>query len=253
MPARRVVLVIPARDEAAFLPRVLAAVPDDVWRMVVVDDASRDHTRRLLAAWRDDRLIALHAPRPRGVGGAILWGYRVALEIGARAAAVVAGDAQMDLGELPRVLAPVLAGQADYVQGVRFEGAVARGPMPLTRLAGNRILSACATWAAGAAIGDSQCGYTAAGAGFLRHLVGARLPEGYGFPAYVRIEAHRAGFRVAEVPVRALYGSEVSGIRPWRDPALIAARILWRGLARRATVAGPAVAVAPADPAGGSA
>jgi len=60
------------------------------------------------------------------------------------------------------------------------------------------------------------------------------LPRGYGFPAYARLELHRAELRVAEVPVRALYGTEVSGIRPWRDPALILARILMRGVARRA-------------------
>jgi len=229
----RVAVVVPARDEARLLPAVLAAMPARAWRVVLVDDASADRTWEVMNSWKDPRAVRLRAPQPLGVGGAILRGYGHALELGARAAVVVAADAQMDLEEMPRLLAPLLAGDADYVQGVRFEGGAPRGPMPATRVWGNRILSACASWAAGTPVSDSQCGYTAASAGFLRHLVSTRLPHGYGFPAYVRLEAHRAGVRVREVPVRALYGSEVSGIRPWRDPAVIAGRILWRGVKRR--------------------
>lgn len=258
MPGTRVVLVIPARDEERLLPVVLAAIPAWVWRVVIVDDASGDRTWEVLRAWRDLRAVRLRAPRRLGVGAAILWGYRETLAIGGRAAAVVAGDAQMDLAELPRVLAPLLAGEADYVQGVRFERGVPRGPMPRARVWGNRLLSRLSSWSAGARIGDSQCGYTAAGAGFLHHVVRARIPAGYGFPAYVRLEAHRAGFRVREVPVRALYGSEVSGIRPWCDPAMIAARILGRGvhcrLAATAAALDPARERAlPAKPADGPA
>lgn len=246
-PAARSVLVIPARNEARLLPEVLAAVPRWVWRVVLLDDASRDATWEVMRAWDDPRAVRLRADRPLGVGAAIRAGYREALAIGGRFAVVVAGDAQMDLGELPRLLAPLLAGEADYVQGVRFDRGAPRGPMPRSRIWGNRILSGLSSWSAGVPIADSQCGYTAAGVPFLEHIVAAAIPAGYGFPAYVRIEAHRAGFRVREVPVSALYGSEVSGIRPWRDPALIAARILGRGLRRRAVAA--AAALAPArDP-----
>jgi hypothetical protein len=147
---------------------------------------------------------------------------------------VVAADAQMDLAELPLVLGPIARGAADYVQGDRFRGGAPRGPMPKTRVLGNRVLSAAASWAAGRAIADSQCGYTAATARALRMLGRAALPPGYGFPAFARLEMHRLELPVAEVPVSALYGTEVSGIRPWRDPALILARILWRGFVRRA-------------------
>ncbi len=229
----RVALVIPARDEARFLMNVLRAVPPEVWRVFLVDDASRDGTAEIMRAWGDPRGECLRSTTPLGVGGAIQLGYARALECGAGVAAVVAADAQMDLAELPRVVAPVVAGEADYVQGCRFDRGRARGAMPPLRRLGNRVLTACTRWALGERVGDSQCGYTAASPACLRRLDPRRIPPGYGFPAFVRLEAHRLGLRVAEVPVRAIYGSEVSGIRPWRDPALIAARILWRGCLRR--------------------
>src|SRR5207247_7796067 len=109
----------------------------------------------------DPRACRLRPARRLGVGGAILLGYARALELGATCAAVVAGDAQMDLSELPRVVEPVARGEADYVQGTRFDGNRPRGPMPWARIGGNRALSACASWAAGRRVGDRQCGYTA--------------------------------------------------------------------------------------------
>ncbi len=230
---KRVALVIPARNECRLLPRVLEAIPAWIWRVIVVDDASEDRTWDVLRAWGDPRARRLRAPRRLGVGGAILLGYREALDLGATCAVVVGADAQMDLSELPLVLGPIARGEADYVQGSRFRGGVPSGPMPKARVFGNRVLSSCASWAAGCPVADSQCGFTAATARALRLLAPAGLPRGYGFPAFARLEMHRLELRVAEVPVSALYGTEVSGIRPWRDPALILARILRRGWSRR--------------------
>jgi glycosyltransferase involved in cell wall biosynthesis len=206
-----------------------------VWKVILVDDASEDRTWDVLSTWGDPRARRLRSRRRLGVGGAILLGYREALGLGATCAVVVAADAQMDLSELELVLAPIARGEADYVQGTRFRGRAPSGPMPPSRVLGNRLLSASASWAAGRPIADSQCGFTAAGPRALRVLAPAGLPRGYGFPAFARLEMHRRDLRVAEVPVTALYGTEVSGIRPWRDPPLILARILWSGLGRRAT------------------
>ena len=118
----RVVVVIPARDEAAHLPQVLAQLPPQAWRVILVDDASRDGTAGVMRAWGDPRGSCVRSEVPLGVGGAILLGYRHALAAGARVAVVVAADAQMDLDELSKVAEPVLGGTADYVQGCRFGG-----------------------------------------------------------------------------------------------------------------------------------
>jgi glycosyltransferase involved in cell wall biosynthesis len=228
-----VAVVVPARDEARHLGGVLASIPAWVDLVVVVDDGSRDATAQCLVAWGDARGLAVRWRSGRGVGAAILEGYRQALARGARVAAVVAGDGQMDLSELEAVVDPVLAGHADYVQGTRFEGGRVRGRMPLARRLGNRLLSRIASWAARHPVSDSQCGYTAASARFLAALATADFAPGYGIPAYLRVHAHQAGWRVAEVPVRAIYADEVSGIRPWRDPPRIAWRLVRLGAGAR--------------------
>jgi glycosyltransferase involved in cell wall biosynthesis len=229
----RVALVIPARDEARHLPRVLAQIPDWVSDVVLVDDGSRDGTWDVIEEWSDARAQRVRHRAGRGVGAAIVSGYARALACGAGVVAVVGADDQMHLGELARVVGPVREGRADYVQGSRFGASGVRGRMPLLRIAGNRTLSAASSWAAGRRVSDSQCGFTAAGARLLSRLRLERLPAGYGFPAFVRLEAHRHGARVVEVPVTARYADEVSGIDPLLDPPRICARILWLGVRRR--------------------
>lgn len=228
-----VAVVVPSRDEERHVLDVLRAIPEWVEIVVAVDDGSRDRTWSRLLSWEDRRRVAIRLRPGRGVGGAILEGYHQALLRGAAVVAVVAGDGQMDLGELGSVVEPVRAGRADYVQGTRFWRGRVHGPMPRARQLGNLVLRSLATWAAGRAVSDSQCGYTAASARFLECLPQLSLGAGYGFPAFLRVHAHRLGWRVVEVPVRAIYGDEISGIRPWRDPPRIGWQLLRLGLAAR--------------------
>lgn len=248
MVSHRVALVVPARDEQEFLPAVLAAVPEWVDDVIVVDDGSEDATAAVAAGWSDPR-VQLQTLRPgRGVGAAILAGYATSLDAGADVVAVVGGDGQMNLDELADVVAPVVAGEADYVQGTRFPAGRLRGRMPWTRRLGNRLLARLTAWAARAPVSDSQCGYTAASGDFARALLHLSLPQGYGFPAFVRFHAHALRQRVQECPVSAIYGDEVSGIRPWRDPIRIVAQLAQLGVSHRLARRGLAVGGGPTSP-----
>ena len=104
----QVILFTNARRITPEIAQLLARIPPAVWRVILVDDASRDGTAEVMRAWRDPRGQCLRSGVPLGVGGAILLGYRHALEAGSRVAVVVAADAQMDLGELGRVAEPAL-------------------------------------------------------------------------------------------------------------------------------------------------
>jgi glycosyltransferase involved in cell wall biosynthesis len=217
---RRVYVVIPAYNEEKLIGRVLDTMPELVDRMVAVDDASTDDTARILCAAQakhGERLRVVRHDRNRGVGAAIASGYKAALEEleGKDLVAVMAGDAQMDPVELPRLLTPLVKDQADYTKGNRLFTGEAWKIIPRHRYLGNAALSFATKIASGYwHVADSQSGYTAITAEALSVLQLHRLYPRYGFPNHLLVELNNYDFRVRDIPMRPVYNvGEVSGIR----------------------------------------
>ncbi len=207
-------VVIPAFNEERAIARAIAAVPDWVDFVIVVDDGSHDSTGA--QATRHDRSVELirHGTN-RGVGAAIVSGYRRALQVGLDVVAVMAGDGQMDPNDLPALLDPLAEGRADYAKGNRFLHDAVWREMPLTRIAGNVALSLATRVTSGYYhIFDSQCGYTAVTTAALSRIDLQRVFPRYGYPNDLLARLHAAGMRVADVPVRPIYGADwKSGIK----------------------------------------
>ena len=212
---QRVAVVIPAFNEELNVARTVRDVPAWVDHVLVVDDASHDSTFLEASRLRRRGLEVLQHPRNRGVGAAIATGYRRALELGVGAAAVMAGDGQMDPADLPALLQPVVEGAADYVKGNRFAHRDVWRVMPAARIAGNVALSLATRLTSGYwELFDSQCGYTVASRRALAVIDAAGLFPRYGYPNDLLARLHAAGMRVVDVPVRAIYGANWrSGIR----------------------------------------
>jgi glycosyltransferase involved in cell wall biosynthesis len=210
----RVAVVIPAFNEERAIARAVADVPPFVDRVVVVDDASSDATADRADAGERSVEIVRH-DRNRGVGAAIVSGYRRALAQGLDAAVVMAGDGQMDPADLPALLDPIADGVADYAKGNRFAHRDIWRAMPRTRLLGNALLSTATKLTSGYwRVFDSQCGYTAITRRALERIDLDRVFSRYGYPNDVLARLHAAGMRVADVPVRPVYGPQWrSGIR----------------------------------------
>src|SRR5438552_6990654 len=217
---RRVIVVVPAYNEAKLIDRVLDTMPAIVDRIIVVDDASTDATGDLLLAARariGSRLVVIRHERNGGVGAAIVTGYRAALQEGPDngMVAVMAGDAQMDPDDLPRLLLPVVRDLADYTKGNRLFTGEAWQIIPRHRYLGNAALSFLTKIASGYwHVADSQSGYTAITIDALRVLALRRLYKRYGFPNHLLVELNNYDFRVRDVPIRPVYNiGEVSGMR----------------------------------------
>jgi glycosyltransferase involved in cell wall biosynthesis len=211
----RVAVVVPAFNEELNVARTVRDVPAFVDHVLVVDDASHDRTFLEASRHRRAGLEVLQHPRNRGVGAAIATGYRRALELGVDAVAVMAGDGQMDPRDLPSLLQPIVDGAADYVKGNRFARGDVWRVMPPARVAGNVALSLITKLTSGYwRVFDSQCGYTVASRRALAVIDAAGLFPRYGYPNDLLARLHASQMRVADVPVRAVYGPNWrSGIR----------------------------------------
>lgn len=227
----KIAVVVPAFNEERWIAETVRTMPGFVDLIVVVDDASSDATGERARSVGDPRVVVLRQPGNRGVGAAIVAGYRHAIER-ADVVAVMAGDGQMHPDDLERVVAPVARGEADYVKGERLSHADVARIMPLHRMIGTEVLAWLTSRAAGIApIHDSQCGYTAIASGAARALDLDALWPGYGYPNDLIGALARAGRRIVEVPVRPVYRGEASGLRP-RHLAVIG-YLLGRVLVRR--------------------
>ncbi len=231
----RVVVVIPAWEEAPRIARVIGGVPGWVDSMIVVDDASSDSTANVALAAGDPRVEVVRHRQNRGVGAAIATGYARALRAagGARDAFVVmAGDGQMDPGDLPGLVGKVVSGEADYVKGTRFRSRGLVGTMPAGRLVGGLFFSWATARAVGVPISDSQCGYTALSRAACERLDLEALWPRYGYPNDLLSQVALRGMRIAEAPVRAVYADEVSRLKVRHVPvvAALVARAWYRRL-----------------------
>lgn len=228
---RRIAVVIPAHDEARYIRAVVEGLPAWVDVVVVVDDGSRDDTAKEARAAQTsaDRFVVSHGTA-RGVGAAIVAGYRRALRAGADVMVVMAGDGQMDPQDLPAVVEPVVAGGAAYVKGDRLRHPEARA-MPTLRRWGSAGLATLTSWAVGARVHDSQCGYTAITREALEVLDLDRIWPRYGYPNDLIARVVEAELTLVEVPVRPVYRDEQSGLRPWHVLTML--RLIGQARGRR--------------------
>ena len=212
--AMRVGVVVPAHNESAHIAKVLTTLPDLVDHVVVVDDASDDDTAEVARSVADPRVHVIRNAKNLGVGGAIIAGHRRLLELGSDVNVVMAGDAQMDPAFLPDLLDPIAEEGYGFTKANRFYSMSSFSGMPRHRVFGNIVLSFASKVSTGYwYIFDPQNGYTAIRRSDLERVPLEQVSEGYQFENDLLIHLNILRVRVKDVPVPAVYGTEVSGIR----------------------------------------
>ncbi len=219
-------IVIPAYNEAEVLPEVLARIPraqlgETV--AIVVDDGSEDGTA--LVAERTGADLVVRHERNRGLGAALRTGLETARGLNARAAVYLDADLEYDPAEIPALLAPIEAGEADYVLGSRFLGR--REGHALWRSSGNRVFTLALSFAAGRRISDGQTGFRAFSA---RALNVAEIVHDYNYAQVLTLDLLHKGMRLAEAPIsyrsRTRGRSFINGHYLWRVPLGMARELL---------------------------
>ena len=141
---KSIAVVVPAYNEETLIGRVITTMPDIVDIIIIVDDFSADRTNQVVEehiTTHERKIDLIRHETNRGVGGAIVTGYKRAIEHKADITAVMAGDAQMDPNDLPALLDPVVDNKVDYAKGNRLLTGDSWKIIPKRRYLGNSVLS----------------------------------------------------------------------------------------------------------------
>jgi glycosyltransferase involved in cell wall biosynthesis len=195
--ALRRVAIVPALNEERSIRRVIEELRafDPGLEIVVVSDGSSDRTADVAEQYGAH---ALRLPFNLGIGGAVQTGFRYAYENDFDVAVRVDGDGQHDASQLDRVLAPVLADDADIAVGSRFTGGDGYRSSRSRRV-GIRILASVVSTLVGQRVTDTTSGFQAlnrAGIALFARDYPHDYPE---VEATVMVFKHE--LRLVEVPV----------------------------------------------------
>ncbi len=211
----QIAAVVPAYRVERDIEAVLCDLPPYLRHIIVVDDASPDRTSELVAAMaqRDPRIVLIRHEHNQGVGGAMVSGFRKALELGAQVVVKIDGDGQMDLSRLPEILTPLILGKADYTKGNRFRDFAALRQMPLIRRVGNMGLAFLTKAATGYwNLFDPTNGFLAIRAEALAQLPLDQIDKTYFFETSMLANLYLLGGVVQDIPMPARYRGEVSSL-----------------------------------------
>ena len=197
--------VAPAWNEEKRIAAVVKAMPPEVDTCLVVDDGSTDTTGEVARAAGAE---VLRNEKNTGVGASIRSGIERAIEGGYDIVAVVSGGGKTPPAQIPRLLAPIALGKADFTQGSRYlDGGEFRN-MPWSRRWGTRGYSFLFSLFLGSRITDASSGFRAVRTSLFkdeRIKLRQEWLDRYELEPYLLFQAVRRGHRVIEVPVTIEY------------------------------------------------
>ena len=192
---KHVAIIIPALNEEGALPPLLAEIPLDIARwIIVVDNGSTDTTADVAA---DAGAIVVSEPT-RGYGRACLTGLQTAIKLGAEIAIYMDGDGSDDPADLTMMLAPLLEGDADFVIGSRAGSKAERNAITTQARLGNWLVSSIIRLLYGVRVHDIGSFRVIRTA----DLLALEMQEmTYGWPVEMVVKAARAHYRILELSI----------------------------------------------------
>lgn len=215
----RILIVVPAYNEQGKIGRVVSKIPEQLCDAIaVINDCSTDAT----AAEADAAgAILISHPANRGVGAAIRTGIDYAIKNKFDVVVVVSGDDQHDPGDLPGLLAPILNGTYDFVQGSRRLSGLQAPNIGKFR----RVSTWCYTALFRIFSGFPCTDATNGGRAFRTQIFQNRQInlwqdwlDTYELEPYLLYKAIRCGVRTTEAPMKVIYHDQgTTKMRPFRD------------------------------------
>lgn len=222
----RVSVIIPALNEAANLPSVLAQLPRDLFEVILVDGHSNDNTVEVARQCRPDIRVVWQGGH--GKGNALACGFAAA-----RGDVIVTLDADGSTApeEIPRFVEKLLQG-ADFAKGSRFAPGGGSADITALRKGGNRALVLLVNALFRTRFSDLCYGFNAFWTRCLPQL--EVNSDGFEVETLLNLSAARSGMKVAEVPSfehGRLHG--LSNLRAWSDGLRVLRTVLSEYLSPR--------------------
>lgn len=206
----KISIVIPAYNEENRIGKVLDGVIKAAknaigdFEIIVVDDGSTDNTSKIAEKYG---VTALRHPVNRGVGAALVTGFKKAIMNGSDFVITIDADEQHAPEEIGKIAAPVINGEADVVIGSRFYKK--NESMPLLKKFGNSMLNLITHLLYGYSCTDTQCGYRAFNKKAIEKM--NLTIDRYGIMSEMLGEIKRNKLRLKEVPVSTRYLDKSKG------------------------------------------
>jgi len=203
---QHVTAIIPAYNEQISIGSMVLKTKQYVDRVIVVDDGSTDKTGEISKLAGAE---VIRHPTNRGKGVALKSGFEAATD--SDIIITLDGDGQHHTSDIPKLLKPIIDGEADIVNGSRYLNGGEENT-PIYRRVGQTVLDKATNFNARSNITDSQSGFRA----FAAHTLPIFQFEqtGYGIESEMLTETSNAGFIIKEVEIGVRYDVNSSKKNP---------------------------------------
>lgn len=214
----KITAILPAYNEEVSIGSVVLNTKKYVCNIIVVDDGSTDNTVEI--AELAGAQVIRHSSN-KGKGAALKTGFEAAKS--SEIIITMDSDAQHDPKEIPKLIAPIINGEADIVNGSRYISGNKKDT-PSYRRIGQTVLDKATNLGSGLDITDSQSGFRA----FARHAIPAfRFSSvDFGIESEMLTDAANAGLRIKEVEINVRYDVDGSTKNPLTHGLGVLMRIL---------------------------
>lgn len=211
----KVSVVIPSYKVKSKVLDVLRKIGPEVIRIYIIDDKCPEGSGDFIKEnCHDPRLRIIYHEQNQGVGGAVITGYKAAIEEDMDIVVKIDGDGQMDPSLIHSFIAPIISRQYDYTKGNRFYRIDDVKKMPFERLFGNTVLSFITKASTGYwQLFDPTNGYTAVSVECVKNVELDKTSKRYFFESDLLFRLNIIGANIKDIPMTAVYEDEESNLK----------------------------------------
>ena len=206
--SQHIVVILPAYNEEVSIGSMVLLTKLYADKVIVVDDGSTDRTTEI--ARKAGAEVIIHEVNT-GKGGALKTGFKAAISMGADVIVTMDSDGQHNPSDIPKLVAPIVEGKAEMVNGSRYLNGQDKNT-PSYRRVGQKVLDKATNIKSGLMITDSQSGFRAFAASIGN--VFRFTAQGMAIESEMLHDAGKAGLRITEIHINVRYDVNGSTKKP---------------------------------------